>query len=189
VFQTRNAQMTDISLNQMKFTCNGQQYTIAFDPPMKSLREARERVVQLDKEALQVLGRSDITIDKYIPPTAHLGHLWNFSQCLFSYLFLPPSSIWQPDSLLYDTVLYRVPTFANFVTYVGWWIVFGIMIPIHTIEAGVIARRLRTKHGLTPLDWVWWAWTGSCFIEGITCKWRLDKLVEEKRKEKDAKKH
>lgn len=189
MFQTRNAQMTDISLNEMKFMCKGEQHSITFDPPMKSLREVRERVVQLDKEALQVLGRSDIAVDKYIPPTAHLGHLLNFSQCLFSYLFLPHPSIWQPGSLMYNNILYRVPTFANFVAQFGWWIVIGIMIPIHTIEARYIARRLRTKHGLTQLDLVWWAWTASCFVEGITSIWRLDSLVEEKRKEKDAKKH
>jgi hypothetical protein len=181
--------MTDISLNEMQFTCNGQQHTIAFDPPMKSLREARERVVQLDKDALQILDRSDITIDRYIPPTVKLGHLWNFSQCFFSYLFLPHPSIWQPGSLLYDSLLYRVPAFASLIAVVGWWIVVGIMIPIHTFEAGLMGKRLRKKHGSTPLDWVWWAWTGSCFVEGVTSKWRLDGLVKEKRREKDAKKH
>jgi hypothetical protein len=44
MFQTGSAHMTDISLDQMKFSCNGQQHIVAFDPPMKSLREARERV-------------------------------------------------------------------------------------------------------------------------------------------------
>lgn len=181
--------MTDISLNEMKFTCNGQQHIIAFDPPMKSLREARERVVQLDKDALQILHRSDISIDNYTPPTVKFGHLWNFSQCLLSYLFLPFPSIWQPGSLLYDTLLYHVPWFASFVAQFGWWIVVGIMIPLHTTEAGFMARRLRTKHGLTPLDAMWWAWTTSCFVEGVTSKWRLDSLIEDKRKEKEAKKH
>ena len=189
VFQTRNAQMTDISLNEMRFGCNGQQHTIAFDPPMKSLREARERVVQLDKEALQILGRSDISIDKYIPPYVKLGHLWNFTQCLLSYILLPVPSNWQPGSIIYDLFLYRFPTFANFVAGFGWYIVFAFMIPIHTTEAGIIARRLRIKHGSTPLDGMWWAWTVSTFVEGITAKWRLDGLVEQKKKEKEAKKH
>jgi len=189
VFQTRNAQMTDISLNEMKFLCNGQHHTIVFDPPMKSLREARERVVQLDKNALQVLDRSDIVIDRYVPPTVKLGHLLNFSQCLLCYLLLPHQWIWQPGSPLYDTLLYRIPAFARLNALVGWWVVFIIMIPIHTFEAGIMGRRLTKKHGLTPLDWVWWAWTASCFVEGITSMWRLDALVQGKRKEKDAKKH
>jgi hypothetical protein len=181
--------MTGITLSEMNFTCNGQQHTIAFDPPLNSLREARERVVQLDKEALQILGRSDITIDRYIPPTAKVGHLINFSVCALVYLFAPIPSIWQPGSLLYDTMLHPIPWFAAFVARIGWWVVVAIMIPIHTTEAGLMARRLRTKHGLTPLDGMWWAWTASCFVEGITSKWRLDGLVERKRAEKDAKRH
>ncbi|KAF2036242.1 hypothetical protein EK21DRAFT_83944 [Setomelanomma holmii] len=189
IFQTRNARMIDISLDQMEFDCNGQQHTVTFDPPMKSLSEARERVVQLDKEALKKLGRSDITIDRYIPPATKLGHLFNFSQCLFSYLFLPSASNWQPGSLLYDNLLYHVPNFAAFVAQIGWWVVVAFMIPIHFIEAGIIGRRLRKQHGLTPLDGVWWAWTASCFVEGFTAMWRLDSLVEEKRKEKDVKRH
>ncbi|KAH7398859.1 hypothetical protein DE146DRAFT_509991 [Phaeosphaeria sp. MPI-PUGE-AT-0046c] len=189
VFQTRNAQMIDINLNEMKFTCNNRQHTITFDPPLNSLREARERVVQLDKDALQILGRSDIAVNRYIPPTTNPAHLMNFSACLLSYLFLPIPAIWQPGSILYDTLLHHVPWFASFVAQVGWWIVVVFMIPLHTAEAGFMARRLRTKHGLTPLDGMWWAWTVSCFVEGITSKWRLDGLVDAKRREKDAKKH
>ncbi|KAH8730584.1 hypothetical protein GQ44DRAFT_449017 [Phaeosphaeriaceae sp. PMI808] len=189
LFQTRDAHLSDINLNDMKITCNGRQHAIAFDPPMKSLREARERVVQLDKDALRILDRSDIVVDKYIPPTVHIGHLWNFSQCFFAYILLPFSSNWQPGSLMYSMVLYKFPTFSSYIAQFGWWIVFAFMIPIHTIEAAIMARRLRNKHGLTPLDWVWWSWTASCFVEGITAKWRLNNLVEIKRKEKEAKKH
>jgi hypothetical protein len=173
----------------MRFMCNGQQHAIALDPPMKSFRDARERSVQLDKDALRILGRSDIAVDRYIPPTAKFGHLFNFSACLLSYLFLPFPSIWHPGSPLYGTFLQHVPWFANFVAQAGWWIVVAFMLPIHTTEAGMMARRLRTKHGLTPFDRMWWAWTTSCFVEGITSKWRLDGMLEEKRKEKDAKKH
>jgi hypothetical protein len=181
--------MTDITLNEMKFACNGQLHSIAFDPPMKALREARERVVQLDKEALQVLDRSGIAIDKYVLPTAKFGHLLNFTQCIFAYLLLPFPSNWQPGSFLYDAVLYRVPWFANLVAQIGWWVVVGIMLPVHSTEAGFMARRLRKKHGLTPLDAMWWAWTASCFVEGVTSMWRLNGLVEQKTKEKEAKKH
>jgi hypothetical protein len=180
--------MTDISLSEMKFSCNGQQHTIAFDPPLKSFREARERVVQLDKDALQILGRSDISIDTYIPPTVKIGHLWNFTQCLLSYILLPFPSNWQPGSVIYDSFLYRFPAFANLLASIGWYVV-AVMIPIHLAEAAIMARRLRIKHGLTPLDWAWWSWTASTFVEGITAKWRLDGLVEKKKKEKGAKKH
>ncbi|KAF2829838.1 hypothetical protein CC86DRAFT_367760 [Ophiobolus disseminans] len=189
ILQTRSAQMTDISLNEMKFSCNGQQHVIAFDPPMKSLREARERVVELDKDALQILGRSDVSVDKYIPPYVKFGHYWNFTQCVLAYVLLPYPFVWQHGSVLYDSFLYRFPSFANLIASVGWYVVVFIMLPLHFVEAGFMARRLRIKHGLIPLDGVWWLWVSSCFIEGVTAKWRLDGLVEQKKKEKEAKKH
>lgn len=186
-FKTHAAKMTDISIAEMKFSCNGQQITLPFDPPLKSLREARERVVQLDKDALQILGRSDISITKYIPPYVHFGHLFNFTQCFLCYIFLPQPSQFKPGSLLYDNLLYMIPSFAGFVAQIGW-IVFAIMLPIHLTEMVVMAKKL-AKHGLTPLDVLWWPWVGSAFVEGITSFWRLDGLIEEKRKEKEAKKH
>lgn len=179
--------MTDIDLNHIKFNCGSQQSSITFDPPMKAMREARERLVQLDKDALQVLGRSDITITKFTPPYVKLTHLYNFTQCLLCYLLLPRPANFQPGSLLYETVLFRVPTFADFVARVCLT-VFSIMIPIHLVEATLMARKL-AKHGTTFLDVVWWQWVGSSFVEGFTAFWRLNDLIAEKQKEKDAKKH
>jgi hypothetical protein len=179
--------MTDMELNQMKLSCGSQQAVIVFDPPMKTLREARERLVQMDKDALQILGRSDIPITKYIPPYTHLGHLWNFTQCLLCYLLLPWPANFQPGSLLYDNVLYHVPGFASFVAQISWIVLAG-MLPIHMTESVVMARKL-AGHGCTFLDVVWWKWMGSCFVEGITAFWRLNGLIEEKRREKEAKKH
>jgi hypothetical protein len=51
-----------------------------------------------------------------------------------------------------------------------------------------MARKL-AKHGCTFMDAVWWKWVGTCFIEGFTSFSRLNALIEEKRREKDAKKH
>ncbi|KAH7392635.1 integral membrane protein-like protein [Pyrenochaeta sp. MPI-SDFR-AT-0127] len=187
IVQSRNAQMTDIDLGQMKFSCGNQQAVVAFDPPMKSLREARERLVQMDKDTLQALGRSDISIQEYIPPTAKLGHLLNFTQCLLAYLLLPRPANFRPGSLLYDTVLFRYPPFANFNAQFGW-IVFAVMLPIHLFETHLMVKKL-TRHGRGLADGVWWKWVGSTFVEGVTAFWRLDGLIEEKRREKDAKKH
>lgn len=179
--------MTDIDLNQMKFSCGGQASTVSFDPPMKSLREARERLVQMDKETLQILGRSDIAVTRYIPPYAKLGHLYNFTQCLLVFLLLPRGANFKPGSLLYDSVLYMVPAFARFVLQVRW-IVLPLTLAIHATESVIMANKVK-RHGLSSADAVWWMWVGSSFVEGITSFWRLDGLIAEKQKEKDAKKH
>jgi hypothetical protein len=186
-YQSRGARMVDIDLNSMKFSCSGQETVIAFDPPMKTLREARERLVHMDKETLQTLGRSDIPITTFIPAYTRPGHLWNFTQCLLAFLLLPRTANWQPGSLLYDNLLYLVPSVANFAAVMGWFI-FLVMVPLHLAEAGIMARKL-AKHGVTFLDVVWWKWVGTCFVEGFTSFWRLDGLIEEKRREKEAKKH
>ncbi|CBX93405.1 hypothetical protein IAQ61_009098 [Plenodomus lingam] len=187
MLQSRDAQMTDIDLNHIKFKCGGQESVITFDPPMKAMREARERLVQLDKDALHVLGRSDITITKFVPAYVKLGHLWNFTQCLLCYLLLPRPANFKPGSLLYETLLYPIPAFAEFVARTAW-LVLTIMVPIHLFESGLMARKL-ARHGCTFLDTVWWKWVGTCFVEGITSFWRLDELINEKQKEKDARKH
>ncbi|KAF2629588.1 integral membrane protein-like protein [Macroventuria anomochaeta] len=185
--QSHSAQMTDITLNEMKFSCSGQTSTIAFDPPMESLREARERLVQMDKDTLKVLGRSDITVTRYIPPYVKLGHLLNFTQCFLVYLLLPRGANFRPGSQLYDNLLFMVPTFADFVLQVRS-IILPIMLAIHVTETFVMEKKVR-RHGLSSVDAVWWLWVGSSFVEGITAFWRLDGLIAEKQREKDAKKH
>lgn len=187
MFQSRNAVMTDIDLNQMEFSCGGQQAVIAFDPPMKTLREARERLVQMDKDSLQVLGQSDIAITTFVPPYVKIPHLINFSQCFAAYALLPRPANFEPGSLLYESVLFRVPSFAAFVARISLPVLF-VMLLIHIFETVLMARKLAT-HGLTPFDIIWWKWMGTCFVEGITSFWRLDGHIEEKRKEKEAKKH
>ena len=179
--------MTSIDLNKMDFLCGSQVSTVTFDPPMKSLREARDRLVQMDKDTLQVLGRSDITVTRYIPPYVKLGHLFNFSQCLLVYLLLPRGANFRPGSLLYNNLLFLVPAFAKFVLQVRW-IVLPIMLAIHLTEAVIMAKKVQ-RHGLSSADAVWWQWVGSSFVEGVTAFWRLDGLIAEKQREKDAKKH
>ncbi|RMZ74283.1 integral membrane [Pyrenophora seminiperda CCB06] len=188
MFQSRKAQMIDLDVNQMVISSgDDQRSVIAFDPPMKSLREVRERVVQLDQDALQILGRSDISITTFIPTYTNPAHLGLFIVCSLCFLLFPRQANWQPGSLLYDNVLYHVPRFANFVAKVGWTI-FVFMVPIHATECVIMARKL-ARHGCTFLDAVWWKWVGTCFIEGVASFARLNALIEEKRKEKAAKTH
>ena len=62
------------------------------------------------------------------------------------------------------------------------------MLAIHIFETSLMMKKVR-RHGLSSADAVWWKWVGSSFIEGITSFWRLDELIAEKQREKDAKKH
>lgn len=154
---------------------------------MKTLREARERLVQLDKDALEVLGRSDITVAAYIPPYVHPLHMFNFTLCFLVYVAFSRRSNFRPGSLLYDSLLVHLPGFGRFCLAIQPLLI-TVMLGIHLLETGLMAKKLR-RHGLTPLDGLWWAWAGSCFVEGITSFKRMDGLIEGKQREKAAKKH
>ncbi|KAJ6286388.1 hypothetical protein J3E71DRAFT_262962 [Bipolaris maydis] len=185
MFQSRSAKMIDIHLDKMVFSCGDQHALIRLDPPMTTLSESRERMAKMDKDALETLGRSDISITRFVPAYTRPAHLWNFTQCLLAYLLLPRAANWQPGSPIYDYALFMVPSFANFVARYGW-LIFMMMLPIHSIEAVIMVMRL-AKHGCTFLDGVWWKWVGTCFVEGITSFWRLDALIEERKREKEKK--
>jgi hypothetical protein len=179
--------MTDVNLSEMKIAYSGKQAIIPFDPPMKSMREARERLVQLDQDAREALGRSDISITKFIPCYVHPGHLFNFTTCLLTYIAFSRSSNFRPGSFLFDNVLHMAPGFATFCSAIQPYLL-PIMIAIHAFETALMSRKLK-RHGLTPFDRLWWLWAGTCFVEGVTSAWRLEGHLQEKRKEKEGKKH
>ncbi|KAF2749088.1 integral membrane protein-like protein [Sporormia fimetaria CBS 119925] len=185
--QARDARMTDISLTEMRIRYGGKEAVIPFEPPMKSMREARERLVQLDKEAREALGRSDISITEFIPCTAHLGHFMNFTTCLITYALFCRSGNFRPGSVLFDNVLVRFPQFTNFCFSIQPYL-FPIMIAIHSVEAYMMAQKMK-RHSVTPVQRPWWLWVGTCFVEGVTSFWRLGGLIDKKRKQKEAKVH
>lgn len=185
--QVRDAKMTDISTTQMNFTYSGKPATIHFDPPMKSLREARDRLVQMDKDSLQSLGRSDIPLTTFLPPYQHPGHLFNFTTCIATYAAFASRANFTSGSLLYDSLLFRAPGFASFCWSIQPYL-FWIMVGIHAFEGLLMMRKL-ARHGVDPLQGIWWMWVGSCFVEGAPSFWRLGAWVADRRAEKEAKKH
>ncbi|KAH0060422.1 hypothetical protein KCU96_g20762, partial [Aureobasidium melanogenum] len=68
-YQAYNGRISDVSLEYIAFECAGMNYRTPLNPPMSSFREARERLVQMDKECIEALDRSDITIKEFIAPT------------------------------------------------------------------------------------------------------------------------
>ena len=187
IFRSRNAQMVDVSLNGMTISCNSQNITIPFDPPLKTFREARERLVQMDNDALQTLDRSDIPVTGYVPPYTNLGHLCNFTVCSLAWILVSRPENARPGSLIYDNLLYLFPAYAKFTAEVSTYVFIGMLV-IHVFEAGIMAGKLN-RHGMTPFELTWWKWIGSAFAEGITCFWRLNEMLEKNRMAKAAKKH
>ncbi|KKY13659.1 putative integral membrane [Diplodia seriata] len=162
-FAARRARLTDLSLGSMSIGAAGKNFTIPLEPPMQSWREARERVIQMDRDCLAGLGRSDITVRQYTRPRG--AHAVIFVVCALTYS----------------------PGFAAFVARVQP-LVLALMIAIHVVEASIMARRLQ-RHNVAQLSGLWWQWVASSFIEGFGALQRVDALVQQGRREKDKQKH
>lgn len=162
-FAASRARLTDISLGSMSIEAGGRKFTIPLEPPMQSWREARERLVQMDKNCLDGLGRSDITVKQYTRPRG--AHAVIFVVCALTYVLVSRWANALPGSFIYDHVLSYSPGFAGFVAQVQP-AVLALMIGIHVVEASIMARRLQ-RHNVAQLSGLWWQWVASCFIEGF----------------------
>src|ERR1700760_796948 len=113
--------MVNIDLSRMTFLCNSRQYQIPFEPPMTSYKEARERVVEMDKQCLQALGKSDISVKEFVPPTG-LG--------LIPFLII--STTWLAFSQRWwfaeERMVSRVlgPAFTKFCWTMQPWVIWGM---------------------------------------------------------------
>jgi hypothetical protein len=137
---------------------SGETHIIPLSPPMKSFREARERLVQMDSDTIAGLKRSKITIKEYRAPRGI--HAAIFGACLFAYALLARPNNYLPGSLLHS----YLPAFAEFVDRVRDWVLWP-MIALHLGESYVMRGRLE-KHSVALFSRVWWLWVISSFIEG-----------------------
>jgi len=150
---------------------------------MTSYREARERVVQLDKEALAGLCRSDITIQEFSPPTG----LWAVEFAVISATFLAYSQRWWfAQGEIVDRVLGA--GFARFSWTIQPWLI-TLMVGLHAAEMAYFMKNRLSKHSVNPRTGLFWKWSATTFIEGVFAFNRFDTLVAEKREEKAKQKH
>ncbi|EKG10996.1 protein of unknown function DUF2470 [Macrophomina phaseolina MS6] len=184
-FAARKARLADITLGSMCVEAAGKKYTIPLEPPMQSWREARERLVQMDKDALAGLGRSDITVKQYTRPRG--AHAVVFTVCALTYVLVSRRANAQPGSFIYDHVLSYSPGFASFVAQVQP-LVLAFLVGIHALETAILARRLQ-RHNVSAFSRLWWQWIASCLIEGFGSLERFGALVQQGRHEKEKQKH
>ncbi|KAK8174114.1 hypothetical protein IWX90DRAFT_485010 [Phyllosticta citrichinensis] len=184
-FKARAARLADISLESMTIAAAGKHHTIPLNPPMKSWREARERLVKLDKDALEGLGRSDVTVKRYTRPRGL--HALVFAVCILSFILVSRRANALPGSYIYDKVLSYAPAFAAFTATVQPVVLWGMVVG-HLIESVVLARKLE-KYNVPVLSGLWWQWITSCFIEGFGALQRVEALAREERLAKEKAKH
>ncbi|KAK3074857.1 hypothetical protein LTR53_002376 [Teratosphaeriaceae sp. CCFEE 6253] len=178
-----DARMSAISLHEMTFTCGDGIYRIPLVPPMKSYRDARERAVQMDKECLQALRRSDITIKDFAPPTG----LFAFIFVGISAVVLTYSQRWLFESgQLVERLLGS--GFAQFSFAIQPYLLAFILF-MHSWETLYMVRYKLVTHSVNPRTRIFWLWTGTTFVEGGFSFWRFNDLVRAKREAKAKQQH
>ena len=167
----------------MTLICGGNSYQVPFDPPMTSYRDARERVVEMDKECCHALHKSDITVKEFAPPTG----IYAIVFITIAATFLGYSQRWW---FAEGGVVERIlgPAFARFSWLIQPWLITAMM-GIHGIEVVYFVRNHLWKHSVNARTFPFWQWVGFTFVEGQFAFNRFNNLVDKKREEKQKQKH
>lgn len=178
-----DGRMTDVDLNGMTFACGRMTYRIPFNPAMGSYREARERAVAMDKESLEGLSKSDITVKECVWPHG----LYTLDFLIVAATFVAYSQRWWFGR---GEVVeqYLGSSFAKFCWIIQPYMITGLFL-IHGTEAIVMASKHLRKHSVNVRTAIWWQWVFFGFVEGVFAFRRFNGLVERKRAEKEKQKH
>jgi hypothetical protein len=182
--------MTDLDINGFALSCQGKTYRIPFEPPMKSLAEARERVVSIDKDCRKALGHSDVTVKTFEWPQGGgavaaaitlftfvaFSQRWWFepkvrNRCTRFPCFLPSQS---SQGIVAQNL--GASAAARMYSIQPW--LFWILLGVHALESVVLAQTKLKKHSVNPRSGVYWAWIISNTIEGFPCGLRFGRLVK-----------
>lgn len=174
----QSARLEDITLSDLLITAQGTRYTVPLDPPMKSMSEARTRVMAMHQNCLSKLGLSDVVVTEYRPPRGF--HAVVFGLCLCTYALYSRRAHFVPGSWVYDNLLARMPRFAEICYKIQPALIWG-MLAIHGGEAVLLMFRRLKPHRVPVFSRLWFTWVGSNLIEGVGAWQRFDRMVKEKR--------
>lgn len=149
----------------MTLTSNGQsQHRIPLSPSISTTRQARERLIEIDHEAVAALGRSEVSVKEYVRPRGF--HAVVFWLSAITFVLMSRRQNLAPGSILYASVLHHLPTFARFLQTIRPYVI-GFMLVAHSVEAVIMARTRLRKHTVPDGSLLWWTWIMSTFVEGF----------------------
>ena len=153
---------------------------------MSAWSEARTRLADLDAQAVNGLGRSNVTVKKYERPFGFMAVV--FAACCLTYTAFSRRSNFQPGSLLYDLILNRVDGFAKFCFMIQPFMFYPMIIG-HLVEATWMARTRLRKYSVPTFSRLWWKWFLSTSIEGVGAMIRIDRIAQEEEERKASAAH
>ncbi|KAJ5477457.1 hypothetical protein N7539_007601 [Penicillium diatomitis] len=185
--EAKGATLEDLTLSNLILSAHGTRYSVPIQPPMKDYTEARVRLIALNNDSLQRLGRWDVTLTKYRPPRGFQAVI--FGLVLFTYVTCWRRSNLLPGSFVYENMGFRVfPDFTHFI-YTIWPVFFPAVLGVHVLESAALAVLRLQPLGVPFGSKLWAIWMGSCFIEGFGSFVRIRQIVNEERAKKNGKKH
>jgi hypothetical protein len=180
-------QIVEATLNGMSIRVgNGKTYIVPFDPPLPSWSDGRARVIEMDTIAREHLGIKDVYITNFVPPQGVdiivLAGVISYYLSFISLAFIKPgTSAW---SLLDQYFPAGATGFHSLVQKI-----FIPVTAIHAFEAILFDRIRMAPYGVNRGTALWWKWMVCMFFEGFLAFKRVDRVVAQKRKEKESRKH
>lgn len=137
----------------------------------------------MDKECLEALGRSDITVRDFVAPTG----LYALVSTIIATTFVCYSQRrwFEQDGLVEHLLGQRFAAFS-------WTIqptLFYGMIAIHGAELAYFIPNYLQKHSVNVRSTLFWKWAFFVFVEGQLAYKRFNDLVQRKTEEKQKQKH
>jgi hypothetical protein len=177
---TARAELLDLTTSHMIISSSYGRHVIPFTPPMKSMLQARETLVEMHNLCLRELDRSDVVIPKYILP----DRVWQWALsalCLLIYATFPFRAALRPESGTVISKIWSLGGLAPWLAKLSYTLaplVLGFVVIAHAAEAlWLINGRLR-RHWVESGTGTWWCWVIDCLIEGGGCLTRFDRLVK-----------
>jgi hypothetical protein len=183
----KTAKADDISVDHLILTSSFGRTLIPFKPALKSLAEARERLVAMNEESLKELDVDGTMIDIFPLPDKAVHWIW-LGFCSWVIFTLPFRQQIHPDSGSTLSKIWSLggtaPWLAKLAYTLGpatlWFI--GI---IHSVEAVVMATGRLRRHEVEMFSGVWWGWIVDVLLMGGGSFMRFDALVKSIKEKKE----
>jgi Protein of unknown function (DUF2470) len=162
--------------------------TITFEPELaEGLTDARQRLIDMDREATRELKRRDFTVRKYAWPKGWVWGWWGFVAVAWV-VFIRRQNFFE-GAYFFEGVLRWLP--KNYIVWLRAWQprIRLVMLGLHALETMEMISGKMRSYNVDLFSEVWWAWTLSVWFEGFTVWDRLDAVVKEEQETKKRTMH
>lgn len=173
----KSAQLEDITLDSMIIANGMGRFIVPIEPPMSTFSEARLRLVNMDEQATNGLGRSKIVVDTFVWPEGL--HLVAVTLIIITWMLTITPGHFGPDSIYGAHVLRGNVMLMNFHIAVQPF-VLALLVGVHAVELVWFVPARLLKYNVPLLSITALLWASDVMIEGYGSIRRFNKIVESK---------